>query len=177
MAYPASLLQNLVEGRAGKGRVGADDDALPPGPVPVNHGEQDLIPPIGTVYVARPELGGEAVALLVEDRQLMIADGLEVAVICGLLLRTVDRTLRAVDVEGHAGSRWPGGLMLHQVRTQARQPLIVPLFSEDVRFDPLSVEVSATLVSLHSREASIRNVGSSASRSASLVSSYSARRL
>jgi hypothetical protein len=40
-----------------------------------------------------------------------------------------------------------------------------------------SVDVSAALVSRRSRDASIRYVGSSASRSASFVSSYPARRL
>jgi hypothetical protein len=60
--------------------------------------------------------------VLVEDKQRMIADGLEMPVVGRLLLRAVHRTLRAVDVEGHAASRWPGGLMLHQVRTQPRGP-------------------------------------------------------
>jgi hypothetical protein len=107
----ASLLKALVEGGAGKGCVGADGDALSPGPVPVN-GEEDLVPRSGTVYVARPELGGEAVAVLVEDEQRMLAEGREVAVTSQLLLRAVDRTLRAVEsrmtreVAGLAASCW-----------------------------------------------------------------------
>ena len=71
--------QRLVQGRESKGRVGADDHDLSPGP-------EDLIPPVRTVDVARPERGGQAVAVLVEDEERVIADGLEVAVVGGLLL-------------------------------------------------------------------------------------------
>jgi hypothetical protein len=78
--------QRLVQGRESKGRVGTDDHDLSPGPVPVNDGEEDLIPPVRTVDVARPERGGQAVAVLVEDEERVIADGLEVAVVGGLLL-------------------------------------------------------------------------------------------
>jgi hypothetical protein len=74
-------LQRLVEGREGKGRVGADDDGLSPGPVPVHDGQEHLLPRVGTVNVARPERGREAVTVLVEDEKRMVADGLEVAVV------------------------------------------------------------------------------------------------
>jgi hypothetical protein len=77
----ATALQSLIEGREGEGRVGADDHGLSPTLEPVDDGEEDLFPPLRTVHVARPELGGETVAVLVEDEQRMIADGLEVAVI------------------------------------------------------------------------------------------------
>ena len=46
------------------------------------------------------------------------------AVIRRLLLRAVDRTLRAVDVEGHAPAEQPRGIGLHQVRIQAGEPLV-----------------------------------------------------
>ncbi len=57
--------QRLVQGRESKGRVGTDDHDLSPGPVPVNDGEEHLIPPVRTVDVARPKRGGQAVAVLV----------------------------------------------------------------------------------------------------------------
>ena len=75
--------------------------------------------------------GGQAVAVLVEDEERVMADGLEVAVVRGLLFGPVDRTLRAVDVEGHAPG--PGSFALHQLRIEARETLVVPLLSESVR--------------------------------------------
>jgi uracil phosphoribosyltransferase len=91
--------------------------------VPVNDGREHLLPPVRTVDVAWPERGGEAVAVLVEDEEGMIADRLEVTIVGRLLLRAMDRTLRAVDVEGHA----PAAIMLHQISIQPREPLIVSL--------------------------------------------------
>ena len=67
----------------------------------------------------------------------MIADGLEVAVVGRLLLRAVYRTLRAVDIERHAAARWPRGLVLHQIRIEAREAAIVPLFREDLGLEPV----------------------------------------
>jgi hypothetical protein len=78
-------------------------------------------------------------------------------------LRAVDRTLGAVDIEGHAASGRPSDVVLGQVGIEAQEPLIVPLLTRASVSNQWSVEVSAMLVSLRSREASIRNVGSSAS--------------
>ena len=171
------LLQRLVESWECEGRVGADNEALPSGPDPVNDGEENLVPPISTVDVAWPELGGDAVAVLVEDEQRMTADGLEVAGVGRLLLRPVDRARGAVDIEGHAPGRRPGGFTLHQLRIAAREPVVAARIGEDLCLEPGGVGVSAMVVSLRSREASIRKAGSWASRSASLVSSVPARRL
>ena len=104
---------------------------------PVDDGEEDLVPSVGTVHVARAELGGEAVALLVEDEQRMIADGFEVPIVGRLLLRAVDGTLGAVDVEGHAPCERPCGIVLHQVSVEPREALIVRLLGEDFRFEPV----------------------------------------
>jgi hypothetical protein len=49
----------------------------------------------------------------------------------------VDRTLRAVDVEGHAPDERPCGIGLHQVRVEPREAPIVPLIREHVRFEPV----------------------------------------
>src|SRR5438552_15810948 len=97
---PAS--QRLVKGRQGKRGVRADADGLPLCAVSVNDREEHFVPPIRTVNVARPELGGHAVTAWVEDEEGVIADGLEVAVVGGLLLCPVHGTLRTVDIEGHA---------------------------------------------------------------------------
>ena len=121
--------------------------------------------------IARPEFRREAVTLRVEDEERVIADRLEVAVVRGLLLGSVDRALGAVDIESHPPGRRSRRSVLDQSHVEASKALIVILIGEDVRLEQCSVDVRATLVSLRSREASIRNVGSSASRSASLVSS------
>jgi hypothetical protein len=65
-------LQRFIERRESKGGVGADDQGLSPGSVPVNDGEEHLIPPASTVDVARPKRGGQAVAVLVEDEEGMV---------------------------------------------------------------------------------------------------------
>jgi hypothetical protein len=100
VAHP-SPFQCLIEGGQGKRRIGTDDHRLALRAVPVNDGKQDLVPPVRTVDVARPELGREAVALRVEDEEWVIADRLEMAVVCGLLLRPVYRALGAVDIQRH----------------------------------------------------------------------------
>jgi hypothetical protein len=89
------------------------------------------------VDVARPERGGQAVALVVEDEERLIADGLEVTVIGRLLLRAVHRTLRAVDIEDQPPREKAGRLMLHQVSIEASESLVVPLLREDVCFEPM----------------------------------------
>ena len=119
--------------------------------------------------VARSELGGQAVTLLVEDAERMVADGLEVAVVRRLLLRAVDRTLGAVDVEGYA----PGDscCALHQLRIEASESLMIVLLREHLRFEPMQRggERDAGLSSLTRGQHPKRRT--TASRSASLVSS------
>ena len=73
--------QRFVEGGQRKGGVGADNDGLALRAVPVNDGKEHFVPPVRAVDVARPELGGQAVAVLVENKQRMVADGFEVAVV------------------------------------------------------------------------------------------------
>jgi hypothetical protein len=130
-------LEGLVQRWEGKGRVGADDDGLPPGLGSLNEREEDLLPPVRTVDVARPERGGQAVAILIEGEERMVADRLEVAIVGRLLLRAVDRALGAVDLQDQPPRERAGCLVLHQVRIEARESLIVPLLREDFRFEPV----------------------------------------
>jgi hypothetical protein len=67
----------------------------------------------------------------------MVADGLEVAVVGRLLLRAVDRALGAVDIQDQAPRERAGRLMLHEVRIEASESVVVPLIREDVRFEPV----------------------------------------
>jgi hypothetical protein len=64
-----SPFQGFIEGGQGKRRVGTDDHRPALRAVPVNDGKQDLVPPVRTVDVARPELGREAVALRIEHEE------------------------------------------------------------------------------------------------------------
>lgn len=77
-----------------------------------------------TVDVAGSERGGQAVAVLVGDEEGMVADRLEVAIVGRLLLGAVDRTLGAIDIEGHALGRRPHPLVLHQFRIEANESLL-----------------------------------------------------
>ena len=83
-------------------RAGSSGWGSCPPAVAINDGKKDRVPPIRTVHIPRPELGGEAVAVLVEDEERMVADRLEVAIVGRLLLGAVDWALRAVDIEDHA---------------------------------------------------------------------------
>jgi hypothetical protein len=91
-----------------QGRVGADDDGLLPDPVPRNDGES-VVPSVR-----------------------MVADGLEVAVVGRLLLRALNRTLGAVDIERHAPGGRSGGRVLDQFRIEASKALGIVLLGKDL---------------------------------------------
>ncbi len=82
----AALLLRLVERRERERRVGSDDDGLSATLTAIDDREEHVVPRVRTVDVARPERGGQAVAVLVEDEERVVADGLEVAIVGGLLL-------------------------------------------------------------------------------------------
>jgi hypothetical protein len=89
--------QCLLEGGQGKRRISLDDNGLSSGLAAIDDGEEHFVPPVRTVDVARPEFGGHAVTARIEDVERVIANGLEVAIVGGLLLGPVDRALRAVS--------------------------------------------------------------------------------
>ena len=72
IAGSASGRGEQVDSGQRKGRVGSDDDGLL---------ARASSHSVRTVDVAGPERGGQAVAVLVEDEERMIADGLEVAIV------------------------------------------------------------------------------------------------
>jgi hypothetical protein len=59
------------------------------------------------------------------------------AVVRGLLLRPVDRAFGAVDVESHVPRGGARRGMLNEVRVQASESLVVSVFGEDIRFEPV----------------------------------------
>ena len=77
VAHPAAL-QSLVDLGPSKRGVRPDHGPLPAQAIPINDGQQDLVPAVRTVDVAWATFRGEAVALRVEDEERVIADGLEV---------------------------------------------------------------------------------------------------
>jgi hypothetical protein len=79
------------------------------------------------VDIAWSESCGEAVAFGVEHEERVIADGLEVPIVRGLLLRPVDRALGTVDVENHPAGGRAGRRTLNEFRVHAGQSLVVPL--------------------------------------------------
>jgi hypothetical protein len=68
----------------------------------------------------------------VEHEERMIADGFEVAVVRGLLLRAVNWALGAVDVEDHPPRGRACRRMLNEVRVQASQSMVVRLLCQDI---------------------------------------------
>jgi hypothetical protein len=101
----AAPFHGLVERRQGERRIRPGHDRLPAPAIPIDDGQQDLVPSVSAVHVARPELGCEAVALGIEDEEWVVTHGLEMAVVRRLLLGAVDGTLGAVDIERHPLSR------------------------------------------------------------------------
>ena len=73
--------QRLVQRGEGKGRVGSDDDGLLASLVAVNDGQENVLPSVCAVDVAGPERGSQAIPVLIEDEERMVADALEVAVV------------------------------------------------------------------------------------------------
>src|SRR5215470_15382631 len=59
------------------------------------------------------------------------------AVVRGLLLRRVDRAFGAVDVENHAPRGEARRGILNEVRVQASKSLVVSVFGENIRFEPV----------------------------------------
>src|SRR5229473_7290703 len=100
------FFQRLVELRLAKRCVAAEDHLLAQRLLPLNLGQQQFLPAVGAVDITGAQLGGQAVALAVEQQQRMIAGGLEVAVVGTLLLPAGLRCCpyRVLPV---AVKRWP----------------------------------------------------------------------
>src|SRR5262249_23965035 len=92
MAYFA-LFECFVKLGFGEGRVGPEGHFLAQPLLALNLGQQQFLPALCAVYVARPQLGGEALALAVEQQERMITNRLEVSVVGTLLLLAMDSDL------------------------------------------------------------------------------------
>src|SRR3984957_12300270 len=94
-----------VKLRLRKGGVATEGHLLALRLLPVDLRQQKFLPAGGAVDVAGPQLGGQAVALAVEQQQRMITGGLEVAVVAALFLPTVDSDFGAVHIQNASPPR------------------------------------------------------------------------
>jgi hypothetical protein len=94
----ASLLQGFVDLRLGEGGVGPKDHFFALLLLALDLREQSFVPVLSAVDVARAKLGGQAVALAIEQQQRVIAGGLEVSIVGSVFLLAVDGDLGAIHV-------------------------------------------------------------------------------
>jgi hypothetical protein len=156
----SSPFQCLVERRHGERRVRPDHDRPPAPAAPINERQQDLVPALRTVDIARSEFRREAVALRVGDEERVVADGLEVAVVRGLLLGPMNGALGAVDVEDHPSRGRARRGMLNKFLVQASEPSAISRLGEDLRLEPMQCvrERDARVSALSRRQHSKRRV-------------------
>jgi hypothetical protein len=95
----SSLLQRFVNLRLGESGIGSKHHFLAQRLLPLNLGQQQFFPTLGTVHVAGPQLRRQAIAFAVEQQQRVIASGLEVSVVGDLLLVAVYRGIGTVHVQ------------------------------------------------------------------------------
>jgi len=85
-----SLFQGFVDLRPGESGVGPKDHCLASLLLTLDLRQQPFVPVLGSVDVARPSLGGQTVALPIEQQQRVIAGGLEVSLVGTVVLLALD---------------------------------------------------------------------------------------
>ena len=89
------------------------------------------------MHVAGPQRSGEAVAVLSEQKQRVVADGLEVSVIGAPFLRPVHRALARIHVEHDpVGGRGHLGLREH-LPVHGSQPGEIVLLGQQLGLKPV----------------------------------------
>ena len=99
--------------------------------------EQELVPVVGAVDVARPELRGETVPVPVEQKQRVVADRLEVPVVGAAFLLSMHGTLTGVHVEHDAVGVVHAFGLREQVPVQSHQPNEISLTGEQLGLEPM----------------------------------------
>src|ERR1035441_3707509 len=133
----ASRLQRLVDLRLGEDRVGAKHDFLAQLLLPLDLGQEQFFPVVGTVDVAGPQFCRQAVALAVEQQQRVIAGGFEVAVVGAVLLLAVNRDLGRVHVQHDPLRGIHGFCLADEFPVNAGQPGEVLLLGQHLGFERL----------------------------------------
>ena len=98
----SAILQRLVDLRLGEGGVGAERQSLAFSLLALDLGHQQFVPVLGAGHVTRSQLRRQTIAVLVEQQQWVVADGLEMAVIGAAFLLAMDGALGGVHVENDA---------------------------------------------------------------------------
>ena len=88
-----ALLERLVDRRPGERRVRPERHAPPRSLLSVNLRHEEVVPVVGARHVAGPQRGGQAVALVVEQKQRVGADGFKVPVLRAPFLCPMHRAL------------------------------------------------------------------------------------
>src|SRR3954467_14781893 len=102
-------LQELIDLRRGKTRIGAEVAPLHRGPVAGDNGLQHLAPALGTVHVAGTKRTPLQVTELIEHEQWVITGAAEVPVVGAPFLHTKGRADAGVHVE-HNPLHWAAGV-------------------------------------------------------------------
>src|SRR5262249_6112088 len=170
------LFEQLVDLGLGKGRVRAKGDVLVCRLLAVDFRQEQFVPVGGAVDVARPQFRGQTIAIVIERKQRMVADGLEVPVMdaafllpcTGLSLESMSSTTRSVPP---CISAWASTSRFTAIRPTRFSSRVNNSVSNQCK-----VDVSAPPRSQILGDPINRHAGSAASRSASLRSSYPASR-
>src|SRR5262249_44794959 len=88
--------QPFVDLGLGEGRGGAKRDMLACRLLTLDLWDEQLVPVVGAVDVAWPQLCGQTIALVIEQKQRMVADRLEVPVVGTAFLLPMHWTLAGI---------------------------------------------------------------------------------
>ena len=98
----SAFLRKLINLRLGKGRIAPEGDLFARSLLALDLGQQQLLPVLSAVHVAWTQLRRQAIPMLVEQQQRVVADRLEMAVVGAALLLAVDRAFGRIHVEHDA---------------------------------------------------------------------------
>jgi hypothetical protein len=99
--------------------------------------EEQLVPVVGAGNVAGAKFRGQAVTVIVEEKQRMEADGLEMSVVGAAFLLPMHRALTGIHVEDH-GIGWVQRLDLaDHIAVDSHQPDQIRLSGQQLRLEPV----------------------------------------
>ena len=132
-----ALLEGVVDLRLGERGGRAERHAFALRLLPFNFRHEQVVPVLGAMHVARPQRGGQAVAVLIEQKQRVVTDGLKVPVIRAPFLRPMHWTLAGIHVEHDTrGARRHPGLREH-LPVHGHQPDEIFLSGQQVGLEPM----------------------------------------
>ena len=131
------MLERVVDLRLRERGVCAERHARAHRLLPVNLRHEEVVPVVGAMHVAWPQRRGHAVPVLSEQKQRVVANGLEVPVVGTPFLRPMHWALARIHVEhGPAGARRHPGLCEH-LPVHGRQPDEILLLGQQLGLEPV----------------------------------------